>query len=153
MILATLFSWDVTPVMITGVFNGVIRRLELKFHRQIQLIICLLHFNELSLRHLFQRKSSGPSSYTVDIGRNLNGCEKLPLVAFNNIECELPCIDPTNVSCIQKYLLDICIAISSGVGSSDLAKRQPGTLNLARWLTTANRILRLYISTSDHQMS
>ncbi|GBN34686.1 hypothetical protein AVEN_116956-1 [Araneus ventricosus] len=28
-------------------------------------------------------------------------------------------------------------------------KHQPGTLNLARWLTTANRILRLYISTSD----
>ncbi|GBM46244.1 Transposon Ty3-I Gag-Pol polyprotein [Araneus ventricosus] len=34
-------------------------------------------------------------------------------------------------------------------GSSYLAKRQPGTLNLALWLTTANRILRLYISTSD----
>ncbi|GBM15759.1 hypothetical protein AVEN_248553-1, partial [Araneus ventricosus] len=40
-------------------------------------------------------------------------------------------------------------AISSGIGSSDLVKCQPGTLNLARWLTIANRILRLYISTSD----
>ncbi|GBM07605.1 hypothetical protein AVEN_230038-1 [Araneus ventricosus] len=69
--------------------------------------------------------------------------------AFNSIECELPGIDPTNLNCDQKYLLDICTAISSVVGSSDLAKRQPGKLNLARWLATANRILRLYISTSS----
>ncbi|GBN34685.1 hypothetical protein AVEN_116955-1 [Araneus ventricosus] len=55
-------------VVNTGVFNGVIRRLELKLQRPIQWIICLLHFNELSLRPLFERKSSGPSSYTGDIG-------------------------------------------------------------------------------------
>ncbi|GBN74056.1 hypothetical protein AVEN_64636-1 [Araneus ventricosus] len=55
------------------------------------------------------------------------------LVAFNSIECELPGIDSTNLSCDQKYLLDICTAISSGVGSSDLAKHQMWTLHLARW--------------------
>ncbi|GBM10892.1 hypothetical protein AVEN_42144-1 [Araneus ventricosus] len=136
-------------VVNTGVFNGVIRRHEFKLHRPIQWIICLLHFNELPLRHLFERKSSSPSSYTGNTGRNLKACEKLPLVAFNSIECDLPSIDPTNLSCDQKYLLDICIAIRSGVGSSDLAKRQPGTLNLARWLTTANRILGLYIPTPN----
>ncbi|GBN13273.1 hypothetical protein AVEN_138600-1 [Araneus ventricosus] len=128
----------------TGVYNGEIPRLELKLHRPIQWIICLLHFNEFPLRHLFERKSSGPSSYTGDIGRNLKGCEKLPLVAFNSIECELPGIDPTNLSC-----LCICTAISFGVGSLDLEKRQPSTLNFARWLTTTNRILRLYISKSN----
>ncbi|GBO25745.1 hypothetical protein AVEN_242477-1 [Araneus ventricosus] len=128
----------------TGVCNGVISRLELKLHRPIQWIICLIHFNELPLRHLFERKSSDPSSYTGDIGRILKGNEKLSLFAFNSIECELPGIDPTNLTCDQKCLLDICIAISSDVGSSDLAKRQPGTLKLARSLTTANRILRLY---------
>ncbi|GBN81624.1 hypothetical protein AVEN_156731-1 [Araneus ventricosus] len=52
----------------TGMFNGVIRRLELKLHRPMQWIICLIHFNELPLRHLFERKYSGPSSYTGDIG-------------------------------------------------------------------------------------
>ncbi|GBM61889.1 hypothetical protein AVEN_239154-1 [Araneus ventricosus] len=51
----------------TGVFNGVIRRLELKLQKPIQWIICLLHFNELPLRHLFECKSSDPSSYTGDI--------------------------------------------------------------------------------------
>ncbi|GBN35964.1 hypothetical protein AVEN_70650-1, partial [Araneus ventricosus] len=56
--------------------------------------------------------------------------------------------DPTNLSCDQKYLLDTCTAISSGVGSSYLVKHQSGMLNFVRWLTTANRILRLYISAS-----
>ncbi|GBN90165.1 hypothetical protein AVEN_89842-1 [Araneus ventricosus] len=137
----------------TGVFNGVIRSLEFKLQRPIQWIICLLHFNELPLRHIFEYidcKSSGRSFYTGYIGRNLKGCEKMPLFAFNSsIECDLLGIDPTNLSCDQKYFLDICTAIRSGVFSSDLTKRQPGTLNSARWLTTANRILRLYISTSD----
>ncbi|GBO25846.1 hypothetical protein AVEN_82910-1 [Araneus ventricosus] len=60
-------------VVNTGVFNCSIRRHELKLYRPIQWIICLLHFNELSLRQLFQRKSSGPSSYTGDFGRILKG--------------------------------------------------------------------------------
>ncbi|GBN01153.1 hypothetical protein AVEN_166694-1 [Araneus ventricosus] len=120
-------------VVNTGVFNVVIRRIELKLQRPIQCIICLLHFNELPLGHLFEyidAKTFGPSSYTGDIGRNLQSCEKLPLVAFNSIECELPGIDPTNVSYDQKYLLGICSAIGSDVWSSDLAKLQPGTFNL-----------------------
>ncbi|GBO11390.1 hypothetical protein AVEN_151539-1 [Araneus ventricosus] len=104
-------------------------------------------------RILHRRQIFWAFSYTGDIGRNLKGCEKLPLVALNGIECDLtgiePTNQPTNLRCDQKYLLDICTSISSGVGSSGLAKRQPNTLNLARWLTTTNRILRLYISTSD----
>ncbi|GBO12395.1 hypothetical protein AVEN_221019-2-1, partial [Araneus ventricosus] len=107
-------------VVNTRVFNGAIRRHGLKLHRPIQWIICLLHFNELPLRHLFERKSSGPSSFTGDIGRNLKACEKLPLVVFNSIECDFPGIDPTNLSCDRKHLLDICTAISSGFRSSDL---------------------------------
>jgi hypothetical protein len=43
---------------------------------------------------------------------------------------------------------EITNAIAHGVCSSALAQRQPGTLNHSRWLTTANRVLRLYISTS-----
>ncbi|GBO32815.1 hypothetical protein AVEN_9509-1 [Araneus ventricosus] len=112
-----------------GVFNGVIRRLSLKLHRPIQWVICLLKFNEFPLRHLFERKSSGPSSYTGDIGRNLKAYEKLPLVVFNSIECDLPGIDPTNLSFDQKYLLDSCMAINS----SDPAKSQPGRVYANSW--------------------
>lgn len=114
-------------VVNTGVSNGVIRRLELKLQRPLQWIICLLHFNELPLRHLFESidgKSSGPTSYTGLIGQNLKGCEKLPIVAFTSIECELPDIDSTILSSDQKYLLDICAVISSGVCCSNLANRE-----------------------------
>ncbi|GBO01137.1 hypothetical protein AVEN_242058-1 [Araneus ventricosus] len=89
-------------VVNTRVFNGEICRHGLKLHRPIQWIICLLHINELPLRHLFEVKPSGPSSFTGDIGQNLKACEKLSLVVFNSIECDLPGIDPTNLSCDQK---------------------------------------------------
>ncbi|GBP48612.1 hypothetical protein EVAR_27998_1 [Eumeta japonica] len=40
-------------------------------------------------------------------------------------------------------------AVSTGVCSSDLANMEPGPLNHSKWLTTANRILRLYITKTD----
>lgn len=46
----------------------------------------------------------------------------------------------------QKYLFDMCCAISTGCCGNALAQRSPGKLNHARWLTLANRILRLYVS-------
>ncbi|GBL88715.1 hypothetical protein AVEN_195687-1 [Araneus ventricosus] len=106
-------------VVSTGVINGIIRRLELKLQRPIQWIICLFHFNELPLQYLLEYihgKTSVTSSYTRDIGRNLKGCERLPLASFNSTtEYDLLVIDSTNLSCDQKYLLDICTVISSGV--------------------------------------
>lgn len=47
----------------------------------------------------------------------------------------------------QKYLLHICIGISNGECDDSISHRSPGALNHARWLTLANRILRLYIGT------
>ncbi|GBM71293.1 hypothetical protein AVEN_173865-1 [Araneus ventricosus] len=43
---------------------------------------------------------------------------------------------------------EIYVVCSSKV-NRNLEKRQPGKLNLAHWFTTANRILKFYISTSD----
>ena len=40
-------------------------------------------------------------------------------------------------------------AVSCGLLSDDLAKRSPGSLTHARWLTTAHRILRLYVSINE----
>ncbi|GBM14185.1 hypothetical protein AVEN_61002-1 [Araneus ventricosus] len=45
----------------------------------------------------------------------------------------------------QKYLSDISYAVLTG--SSDPSRRDPGPTSHARWLTTANRILRLYVGT------
>jgi hypothetical protein len=110
---------DGTPVN-TGVHNGVLRLLELKLGKSVQWVVCLLHFNELPLRHLFQfldSRTSGPSSYS--------DCELLPLVKFEPINCTLSSIDLSILSKDQKYLMDIAIAISSGNCPADLAIRNP----------------------------
>lgn len=46
-----------------------------------------------------------------------------------------------NLTSDQKYPLEICLAVSSGISTSDLAAWNPGKLSHSRWLTTANRIL------------
>ncbi|GBN05823.1 hypothetical protein AVEN_268681-1, partial [Araneus ventricosus] len=49
----------------------------------------------------------------------------------------------------QQYLLDISNAITLRNCREDLANRDPGPLFHSRWLTAANRVLRLYRSSSD----
>lgn len=48
----------------------------------------------------------------------------------------------------QKYLYEICLAVKDGSYSTSLETRQPGKLCHSRWLTLANRVCRLYISTA-----
>lgn len=52
-----------------------------------------------------------------------------------------------DLSSDQKYLFEISQAISKGSCSIQLAKKKPGTINHARWLTLANNILREYMAT------
>lgn len=133
----------------TGLKAGMIRRFEEQVGKPLQWAICLFHYNELPFRHLFDfldGKSSGPSSLKGPIGQNLIGCEKLTVVGFKSIDCEIPDIDRKVLSKDQQYLLDISMAIQSGKCNGDLAIRDPGPLSHSRWLTKANRTLRLYIS-------
>lgn len=46
----------------------------------------------------------------------------------------------------QKYLYDMVRAVDRGVCDDTLASMKPGPLNLSRWLTTASRVLRLYVT-------
>lgn len=58
----------------TGWKNGVIRNLELKLGRPLQWFICLLHFNELPFRHLFESvdgDTTGPTSFSGQIDKKL----------------------------------------------------------------------------------
>lgn len=45
--------------------------------------------------------------------------------------------------------LKIYTAVASGHYPDDVASLNPGKTHLARWLTTANRILRLYVSENE----
>lgn len=136
----------------TGVHNGIIRCLETKMGRPLQWFICLLHANELPLRHLMKHldgETSGPTGYTGDIGRQLETCELQSVAKFKKIPTKLPQLDLDILSSDQKYLYEISLAISEGTVSERLARRQPGKMAHSRWLTTANRVLRLYIGTTN----
>ena len=66
---------DGTAVMI-GKSKGFVASLETLIGRPLQWVICLLHLNELPLRHVFQNLdgvTSGPDSFSGPIGRQLNG--------------------------------------------------------------------------------
>lgn len=140
----------------TGKMGGVIRLLEDRLCRPLQWIICLLHANELPLRHLFtylDGPTAGPKSFAGQIGKALETCETLPLAHFEKIEGELPPQISTDLSTDQKYLKEITTAVINGSCPPDLLHRSPGKLSHARWLTRANRILRLYISTENPQQN
>jgi len=113
----------------------------------------------LPFRHLFQifdGETTGPKSFSGPIGEQLNKCEKLPLVKFVSVHCEIPEIDRKILSKDQQFLLDISSAIKSGNCSEDLSVRESGVISHSRWLTTANRVLRLYLSletpTEEHKI-
>lgn len=134
----------------TGKFNGVIRLFERRLQRPLQWIICMLHLNELPLRHLFDYldgKTSGPSTYNGPIGKLLDKCETRAVVEFESIPGQLPTLKPDDLSTDQKYLFEITLAVITGSCAENLANKSPGKMSHARWLTKANRILRLYIST------
>ncbi|GBM35679.1 hypothetical protein AVEN_97879-1 [Araneus ventricosus] len=89
---------------------------------------------------------TGPKSFSGTIGTQLSKCEKLPVANFESNECEIPEIERKILSKDQQYLLDINYAIRSGGSPEDLFVHEPGSLSHSRWLTTANRVLRLYLN-------
>lgn len=123
---------------------------EYSLKKPLQRVVCLLHTNELPLRHLFQSldgKSTGPTTFGGAIGTLLQNCEMLPVKCFVPILVswidELNLTEVGSLSTDQQYLLDICKAVSSGDFPQNLANKKPGKLHQARWLTTASRTLRL----------
>lgn len=134
----------------TGRIGGTIRLLEEELQKPLQWLVCQLHANELPLRHLLKHidgGTSGPRAFTGQIGKAMLGCENLPLVVFEPIEVHLPDMNGVNLSTDQQYLYEMCHSVSKGFCSIPLSRRDPGALSHSRWLTAANRVLRLYVST------
>ena len=133
--------------------NGVLRQLEKAAGRSLQWLICHLHANELPLRHLLQnldRKTKGPSTFTGTLGKKLEKCKNIHVYQnFQRIEAEIIEVKCDDLSTDQKYLLEIHCAFSKGIVDYPVFYRGPGALCHSRWLTTANRILRLYVTMSN----
>lgn len=76
----------------TGKFSVVIRLFEKRLQRPLQWIVCMLHLNELPLRHLLDYmggKTSGPFTYNGPIGKLLDKCETQAIVEFESIPSQL----------------------------------------------------------------
>ena len=135
----------------TGTEGGVIRRLEHEFGHEVQWLTCMLHINELPLRHLIMTvdgTTHGPNAFSGPIGKQLGKCF-LPIVNFTAIPGEpLPEIDIKNLSNDQQYLHQIYGVITTGNCPPGFANKTIGPVVHSRWLTTAARILRMYISTA-----
>lgn len=139
-------------VVNTGFKNGVIKQLEVEIGHSLQWLICLFHANELPLRHLIEKidgKTNDPKGFSGPIGKLLLTCQNLPVVKFKKINGTLPEFDLRDSSTDQIYLYEICSAIARGDVPLNLLNREPGKMGHARWLTTANRVLRLYVGTEQ----
>ncbi|GBM81798.1 hypothetical protein AVEN_145964-1 [Araneus ventricosus] len=109
----------------TGWKNGAIHRIEKHVGHPLQWNICLLHFNELPFRHIFQHidgQTAGPKSFSGPIGQQLTCYEKLPVVDYELIDCIISDID-RNLSKYQQYFLDISNAITLGHCPEGMSKR------------------------------
>ena len=140
----------------TGHLLGSIRCLEMFLGRPLQWDICLLHLNELPLRHVFMNldgTTKGPDKFAGPIGSELNGnvsewkvikFKPIPYAGF--VFLDNATID--KLSTDQYYAYRICWSVITGEVDEDLALLEVGPLNHSRWLTLACRILRYYVSVS-----
>ena len=96
-----------------------------------------------------KHQTTEPRAFSGEIGKALQDCETLAVVNFNPI-MTLDALsfdfESSDLSSDQKYRAEICQAIASGKFSKSLQAKYPGNMSHSRWLTTANRILRLYAS-------
>ena len=136
--------------------GGVIHLLETSINKPVHWIICLLHANELPLKILFSHldgKTEGPNVFSGLIGKQLNKCQNTSLANFKKINnpnfmiIEKEVMD--ELSSDQLYLYKIIRFIATKEEYNDIGLYSCGQLHNARWLTLANRICRLYISTED----
>jgi len=142
----------------TGKRSGVIRRLEEHLGRPLQWSVCLLHAIELPFRRYVSVVdggcTTGPSTSSGKVSMELNyDPMDLPIVNFKPIPGKVIDLSDdvmADLSTDQLYLLKACLAVQQGFHITEhisyLQAGMPGNLSNSRWLTKANRILRLYMS-------
>ncbi|KAJ6224642.1 hypothetical protein RDWZM_003187 [Blomia tropicalis] len=146
----------------TGWAKGIATRMENELGWPIQRFVCLLHCVELPLRKLLLEldgKASSSTTFTGPIGKRMaaNDIHKLNVIQFKPIEMddEFPIFksEDGDLNTDQTYLYEMCEAVSLGHVPSRLAAIKIGKSCLSRWVTTASRILRLYVSASSEMFA
>ena len=140
--------------MNTGCNNGAIHYLELFLQRPLQWDICMLHLNELPLRHTFSAldgSTKSPDKFSGPTDSMLNGIvSQWEVVKFKSIPYLSFPIFPNEIiddlSTDQYYGYCMCWATITGEVDEDLSHLEIGPLNHSRWLTLACRLLRFYVN-------
>ena len=142
----------------TGWQGGAIQYVEKKLGRKLIWLICALHTNELPLRHLItnldgetlsNNKFSGPIGKILENVTDLDINEKFTKLKGSEDLIELSDNIIDDLSDDQKYGYKMVKAIREGHVPKYLELLEIGPINHSRWLTTANRILRLWVSKHD----
>ena len=139
----------------TGVRAGVMRKLELHLGRKLVWLVCNLHTNELPLRHLIveldgptlsNNKLSGPVGKLLDSVMDLDINPHFTRICVGPPLIKLPDEVLQDLSTDQHYGYKLVCAVREGVFPARMALLEIGPVNHSRWLTTANRLLRLWVS-------
>ena len=131
------------------------RYLEVKLQKKLVWLVCMLHTNELPLRHLvihLDGPTQSNNQFSGNVGKSIVHATECEIDEdFIPITVGPPLIELSqdiinDLSTDQAYGYQIVNAIRAGKITSRLASLQIGPINHSRWLTCANRILRLYVS-------
>ena len=138
----------------TGCETGLVTVLEKELKRKLHTIGCALHQNELPFRAVFKHLDSSctksPTSFNGPIGKLCHkNVEHLPQVNFFKFSGDLDDMEFSSeilkdLSTDQRLLLEYVIGISKGKVDSKYASWKIGSLNHARWLTLAIRLMCLW---------
>jgi hypothetical protein len=99
-------------------------------------------------------KTSNDHTFSGPIGKELSNIVKLDInLRFQPVTVGPPLIELEQeiIDDLSTYGYRIVMAIRAGMIPKDLANLEMGPVCHSRWLTTANRLLRLYVSTHGFQ--
>ena len=151
----------------TGHNKGAIMNLENKLCKPLQWCICLLHFNELPMRHFIEHIDgdfTGPESAKGPVGKIVFGKPKLWMKNPHNFrkfkditksakEMFESMGDPKDLLNDDQYFFyQLCMAVLDGnsarkIWPDGFWNKPPAKIHLARWITAATAILRLFCQT------
>ena len=149
---------DTTPTN-TGWKGGIFYFFEQRLGRRLFRVECQLHINELPLRAIIENvigerscktKLNGEIGDRLLLATELSSTEEIRVIATDEV-VEIPEDIVSELSNDQKYGYHIYRAIATGSIEhwEKIVNSSVGPLNKCRWLTTACRFCRLWISDKE----
>lgn len=139
----------------TGSTSGIIRLFEEKLKRNLHWIICMLHLNELGLKHVIcavDGPTTSDSKLSGPTGKKITSVDFMPTNVARFLPIPTGKIPPGLAKMAehfrgdQRLMMDLAEAIATGQCSEEIAFRNIPPFSLCRWTSGAIRIQKAYIS-------